>query len=208
MSRNKKKTEKITSGLNLKPYVYREPEFEEKDLHTTSEIIDAIIGKMGYELPNGFTYSLPIIQEIQERKFVRFLLFVISGPYSNRKIFPPRYIASCPIDSLGDLIFEKILPQELNINTDSSEPIGKIERSIFLSENIISNPIEEEKRLNDAVDHLCMIYQLSPESLTDLERSYMKIYQEAFGKSQTTKFLLPAYKAINPNFLSWLNLDS
>jgi hypothetical protein len=198
----------IASRLKLAPYVYSEPGYKPKEIYTTSEIVTAVVAKIGHDLPNSFTYSIPVIQEIKERKYLLFFIFSISGSYSNRKIYPPRFRVSCPIDSLNELELEAIQPQTLNINAAAKEPLGQIENvsSLPTQADIESKflPREEEK-LNDAIDHLLMIYPKTPQGLIDVEKAYARTYQDIFNDRQTTKFLLPAYKALSPYFFDWLD---
>ncbi len=129
----------------------------------------------------------------------------------NRKVYPPCYRVSCPTESLSELKFEKIQPQVLNIYTVAEEPLGSIEcteRIESLQTQVGIEPksfLREEEKLNDVVDHLLMIYPRTPQGLTDLEKVYARTYQDIFNNRQATKFLLPAYKTLNPCFFDWLD---
>lgn len=183
--------------------------------NTTAGVVEAVNSqKYGCQktiLSNTVTSS-PVLVIKEDKVILTFFLYLKSGSFDNKKVFPPLCRSEVALGQAENTIkFISIEPQDLNINVSPMTELGSICKASSLS---ISEEEEEENykeyhlqknKFYESIDNLMTIYPKPTESLTEEEKNSVRIYRDYFYAKEEVEFLLPAYQALNPHFFKWID---
>jgi hypothetical protein len=143
--------------------------------------------------------SLPTLSIKNSETYFEFFFYPIGGPRNNRQIWPPYYRVISWANDLENLEYQPIHPNELGQSISFDEPLGL--------EVIDDQPRSEYeaqlKTLYSLAEQLIEIYPKSIEIQSEANRQVVSNFSQNFHQLKQQS-LLPAYKALNPEFFQWL----
>jgi hypothetical protein len=182
------------------------------DTSTTAGILEAISAQSAAKkLPMSAIISSPVPVKSGDEIHLNFFLYFKSGPFDNKKILPPFSRTQIAFGQSEDTIeFIAVEPKDLNLNVLPKTELGDIRKnsSSNLEEDIkkkVDKYLQKEAEFHKSVDHLVKVYPKSVEILSEQERLFIKTYSDYLYSKEEVKFLLPAYKALNPHFFDWID---
>jgi hypothetical protein len=183
------------------------------DTNTTAGIFKAISNRRWqHKMPMSSSISLPVPIRTEDGVIIlSFFLYLCSGPANDKKILPPFCRTGVYFGQAEETIeFIPIEPQDLDINISPVTELGCIHRDLSHrldegeSKKRYQENHEQRNKFYEAVDYLAKIYP--PVTLSFSDRYFIKTYRDYFYAQEEVEFLLPAYKALNPNFIDWMDV--
>lgn len=143
--------------------------------------------------------SLPTLSTKSTHTYIEFFFYSVGSPIDNRQIWPPYYRVISPLNEPENIEYQPIQPNELGIAISPDEPLGA---------EILDNQTRDEyeaqlKTLYILTDQLTEIYPKALETQSETERQIIEDFRQHFHQI-IQQPLLPAYKALNPEFFQWL----
>jgi hypothetical protein len=147
--------------------------------------------------------SWPVPVKKADYMFLAFFYYPAGGPISDRKIWPPYYRVLADTELLVEIQFTPVEPKDFGINIPGNKPLGKQELS-DLGDISMSEYQALVDQLYRLVDQMIPLYLESAATLGNRGRDVVRQFHKLFQKL-SPKPLLPFYRALNPDFFSWID---
>ena len=173
------------------------------ELRKTSDLIDAVNSHpfRCEEIPLETALSLPVLVLDGGHPTIGFFYYSVGGPFDNRVVGPPSHKVIVNASNLEQIQFIPVTPQEMGLDVAPDQALEKIE--LVPRKEGVESYDYLMNQLCITVDHLFQFYPKSPDLLNEAEKQYILTYKTLFNKL-VKKSLIPAYKALSPQFFDWL----
>jgi hypothetical protein len=149
--------------------------------------------------------SWPVPVKKGDQMFLAFFYYSEGGPIDDRKLGPPYYHVLADTESIENIQFTPVGPEDFPLSFPSDQPLWKHEND-YLSGITISEYEVMAEQLYSLVDEMVRLYLKLPSEMSEREKDAVAQFHKLFHiLAPKTKALLPYYIAMNPVFFHWVD---
>jgi hypothetical protein len=176
---------------------------EMEKIYAVKELVGAIEANpvVLRQIPDELALSFPIPIYYFNRFLMAFMYFRKVGfPPARPKVYPPEYWVIIDPETKDIVELTTAKPEYIQITYLPNQPLGEHKLSLPLS---VKEYLEKKAMLYDLYDCILPLYKTAKNSLAEDEKQAIHQFYNIFNLL-SEKPLLPFYRALNPDFFSWL----
>jgi hypothetical protein len=174
------------------------------NFHRTIDLIEAVDSHPdrweNFALETALSLPVPLVRD--GTYSLVFFIYPVGGPITNRLIRPPVARVNASATERDQIQFILVTPQEMRLDVEPGTALERMEpvpraTGAASYDNLMA-------QLCVTVDDLLVMYPKAAESLSESDKHNAQTYQNLLEK-MAQRSLIPAYKALNPDFFDWLD---